>query len=95
MAMAQKLQMRAAGASAEALSMFDIEHAAVARKCRRRAVDFLHIEQIAALCTRKHPRRRGDRQRRGGSRGGAEGAGSAPSSRAPSAPRQGQAGKPP
>jgi hypothetical protein len=83
--MAQKLQMRAAGASAEALSMFDIEHAAVARKCRRRAVDFLHIEQIAALCTRKHPRKkRNSAGHSAGDRGGRKGddAGGSPPSRA-------------
>jgi len=91
MAMAQKLEMRASGASADALAAFDVELPVVNRKCRRRAVDYQHIEQIAATVTRKHPKkkrdndkRRGDRNR-GGHRGGEQTDTSAPNSRTPSA----------
>lgn len=77
MCMGQKMQMRHEGATADALQAFDVEVPAVARKCRRRATDFLHLEAIAANACRKHqrkknpnPRRPNNRPDRGGNRGG-------------------------
>ena len=87
MTLAQKLQMRTNGASAEALTAFDVEHAAVTRQCRRRPELHQTIEQLAATAVRKHPkkpRREGDRDknRRGGDRGGDGANSSAASTRA-------------
>jgi hypothetical protein len=98
MQQAQKLQMRLAAASGEALSAFDVELANVSRKCRRRATDFSHIESIAATVQRKHPKKKQDRDRRprGGRRADRENdAGSAPSSRASSVNVASRPSKPP
>ena len=72
--MASRLQMRAEGASFEAISEFDVLAAATERKVRRRPTDFLHHEQLITAATRKHPKKapahdRSTSQRRRGGRG--------------------------
>ena len=80
MEMAQRLEMRVAKASYEALAEFDVQLSNVDKKARRRATDYATIEQVAEAAKRKHPRKNRDRDRedrrrndRRGGRGGQPG----------------------
>ena len=64
MQMGQRTQLRFEGAAGDVLTAFDESLAVNERKVRRRAVDHLHLEQLAAAAKRKHPRKPKDNQRR-------------------------------
>ena len=70
MEMAQRLELRVAKASYEALAEFDVQLATVDKKARRRATDYATIEQVAETAKRKHPKKQRDPRPRNDRRGG-------------------------